>query len=114
MCVWCPEDSGASASPLLGETGPGVSPGPLVGGTVSWGIWLQGPECPQFAVCPLLGGVRVQVVLRLVMAYWWVEPGPRISGCKALGSWSWCQPTGGWGGVPELLEIQGVQRQLAC
>ena len=72
MCVCCPGDSGASASPLVGEIGPGVSAGPLVGGTGSWGIWLQGPEYPGFDVCPLLGGVRVQVVLRLVLAYWWV------------------------------------------
>ena len=65
-------------------------------------------------VLGLVGGVRnqgvlglllahwwVRLVLGLVLAHWWVEPGLRISGFKALGVLEWMfQPAGGQGQGP--------------
>ena len=35
-------------------------------------------------VSPLMGRAGAQGVLGMVPAHWWVELGPRVSGCRAL------------------------------
>ena len=85
------------SSLLVGGLNLGTNAGPLVGGAGSWNLWLNGPGGPWSGVSLLEDRVRVQVVQGLVLAHWWVELWPRVSGCRAWGSWIWWCPTGGWG-----------------
>ena len=52
----------------------------------------------------LVGGVKTHEYLGLVLMSWWEEPGPRVSGCRALGSWSCCQLEGKGVCAEEILE----------
>ena len=64
---------------------PGASACPLVDGTRSWGLWLQGSGGPRTGIGPLMGRAKSQRVLGLVPTDWWVESGPKVSGYRALG-----------------------------
>ena len=70
----------------------------------------KGPH--NWCVCLLVGGTRAQGVLRLEPAHWWVklvpelmlahwfvEPGPGVSGCRGWSSWSWYWSTGAYAGM---------------
>ena len=102
---WCQPTGGQSQGP----GNPRASASPLIAGAGPQGLWLQGLDCPRVDRWPALGMARAQGVLglvpmhwwvrpglRLVLAHWWVKLGPRISGCEAQGSQSWCQPTNVW------------------
>ena len=66
----------------------------------------------------------VSWIMGLVLAHWWAELGPRVSGCRALGIprlvpvyWyvGLCPgPSGGQRQVLGQLWAQGVLRQQAC
>ena len=64
---------------------------------MSQGLWLQGPGGPEAGVSLLVGGAGSQGVPGLVLAHWWAEPDPRVSGSRAQGSKSRCWTAGGWG-----------------
>lgn len=53
----------------------------------------------------LVNGAGAQGILGLVLSHWQVRSGPGISGFKACGCWSWCQPTGEWGWVHGVLGL---------
>ena len=53
--------------------------------------WLDGTAGSEAIAGSLKGRTRVQVILGLVPAHWWVELGPRVSGWR---SWIWCLHTG--------------------
>ena len=44
----------------LGPGGPGASTGSLMGGSSSWGLWLQGTGVPEAGVSLLIGGAGSQ------------------------------------------------------
>ena len=48
--------------------------------------------CPGAGISALVGVTEAQGVLGLVLAHWRVEPGPRVSDCRALA-------------VPELVDL---------
>ena len=50
-----------------------------------------------------MGGFGAQEISGLVPDYWWAKSGPGVSGCRAQGSQSLCQPTGEWGEIPGQL-----------
>lgn len=50
-------------------------------------------------------------VSELLLACWGV--GPRVSGCRALGSWSWCRPADIGGQFLTQLELQDPQSPKA-
>ena len=91
-----PQSPEACTSLLVG----GLSLG-LMLATCRWSWVLESliewPRGPWSGVNLLEDRVRVQVVQGLVLAPWWLELWPRVSGCRAWGSWIWCWPTGGWG-----------------
>lgn len=55
----------------MGEAGPGVSAGPLVGGDGSQGLWLQGPGGSGASESTLLCGDRS-------CDLWWTGPSPGV------------------------------------
>lgn len=58
------------------KLGPGASASPLVGRTMSWGLWLQGRGVPE-----------------LISGHWWLRPVLDMAAGSGLSS-SLCQPTG--------------------
>ena len=48
-----------------------------------------GPDMVGFRTAVVLGLVG-EARLGLVLAHWWVVPGPGVSGRRAQGCWSWC------------------------
>ena len=58
-----------------------------------------------------MGAIRAQEIPGLVPGYWWTDPGPGVSGCRAQGSQSLYQPTAEWGPIPgQLTEGPKVSR----
>ena len=51
----------------------------LVGRAGSWGGCLWNPRGPRASAGSLVGRVEVQKILGLVLAHWWVKPGPGAS-----------------------------------
>ena len=58
-------------------------------GARSWGSWLRSLSCLRAGVGLLVGGVEVQGVPGLVLAHWWVDLDPEVSGCLKLVSACW-------------------------
>ena len=50
---------------------------------------------------------------RASAGYWWIDPGPGVSGCRAQGSQSLYQPAAEWGPIPgQLTEGPKVSQHL--
>lgn len=85
------------------------------------GLWLQGPEDPGIGAGMLVGGTETQRVPGLVLAHWWEEPGPKVSGCKVLGLMPvhWCMgpgpavAVGSWALGAAVLLVGGAESQLS-